>query len=106
MNERPIPKEALADEYAVEMLRVWIANKKLHSSIKVGMYAESTNIPEERAWGRILADVARHVANALEEGYSADGVRSLNEIRNAFNRQLDAPDTDVHGKFLGRNRAP
>jgi hypothetical protein len=47
------------------MLRVWIAEKKLHCSMKVGMYRETMNIPEEKAWGKILADVARHFANAL-----------------------------------------
>jgi hypothetical protein len=37
MNDRPIPSAALKDENSVEMLRVWIAEQKLHCSIKVGM---------------------------------------------------------------------
>ena len=53
MNERPIPEAALRDEDAVEMLRVWIAEKKLHCSMKVGMYRETTKIAEEKAWGTI-----------------------------------------------------
>jgi hypothetical protein len=47
------------------MLRVWIAERKLHCSMKVGMYRETMKIPEEKAWGVILADVARHVACGL-----------------------------------------
>lgn len=39
-NERPIPEGALRDKDAVEMLRVWIAEQKLHCSMKVGMYEE------------------------------------------------------------------
>jgi hypothetical protein len=33
MNERPIPEAAMRDEDALEMLRVWIAEKKRHCSI-------------------------------------------------------------------------
>ena len=47
------------DDNAVEMLRVWIANKRLGVSMNVGMYKEATDIPEEKAWGILLADVAR-----------------------------------------------
>jgi len=103
MNERPIPEAALLDENSVEMLRVWIADKRLHSSLKVGMYRETMNVPEEKAWGRILADVARHIADALKEGYSANEEDSLNQIRAAFNHQLDQPATSVKGGFVQRH---
>jgi hypothetical protein len=103
MNERPIPEAALLDENSVEMLRVWIADKKLHSSLKVGMYRETMNIPEEKAWGRILADVARHIADALQEGYSTNKEDSLNQIRAAFNRQLEEPATAVKGGFVQKH---
>ena len=42
LNERVIPEAALRDENSVEMLRVWIAEKKLHCSMKIGMYRETT----------------------------------------------------------------
>jgi len=103
MNERPIPEAALLDENSVEMLRVWIANKKLHTSLKVGMYRETMNVPEEKAWGRILADAARHIADALEEGYSSNREDSLELIRKAFNDQLDTPSTSVKGGFAQRH---
>lgn len=103
MNERPIPEAALLDENSVEMMRVWIANKKLHTSLKVGMYRETTKVPEEKAWGRILADAARHIADALEEGYSSNREESLEMIRKAFNSQLDEPSTSVKGDFVHRH---
>ena len=103
MNERPIPEAALLDENSVEMLRVWIADKRLHSSLKIGMYRETMKVKEEKAWGRILADVARHIADALEEAYSANREDSLSEIRAAFNRQLDEPKTSVKGDFVQKH---
>ena len=103
MNERPIPEAALLDENSVEMLRVWIADKQLHSSLKIGMYRETMNVSEENAWGRILADVARHIADALAEGYSANREDSLRQIRAAFNRQLEDPETALKGGFVQKH---
>ena len=103
MNERPIPEAALRDEDAVEMLRVWIAENKLQCSMKVGMYGETMNIPEEKAWGTILADVARHVANALDVGYATNAAESLQKIRDSFVKELGAPTSEAKGGFVQRH---
>ena len=103
MNERPIPEAAMRDEDAVEMLRVWIAEKKLHCSMKVGMYRETMNIQEERAWGTILADVAKHLASALESGYATNAAESLQKIRDSFVKELDASSSEAKGGFVQRH---
>jgi hypothetical protein len=103
MNERLIPEAAYRDKDAVEMLRVWIAEKRLHCSIKVGMYAESTSIDEAKAWGTILADAARHIANALHEGYGQGSADSLQKIQAQMNAELDAPRSPAEGKFVKRH---
>jgi hypothetical protein len=102
LNQRPIPEAALRDEHAVEMLRVWIAERRLHCSMKVGMYRETMNVPEEEAWGTILADVARHVSRALEFAYSANASESLQKIRNSFMKELGAPTSEAKGGFVSR----
>lgn len=103
LNQRPIPEAALRDENAVEMLRVWIAERGLHCSLKVGMYRETMNVPEERAWGTILADVAKHVASALQSGYSTDSVESLQKIRDSFIKELGAPTSEAKGDFVRKH---
>lgn len=103
MNERPIPEAALEDENSIEMLRVWIAAKKLHCSMKVGMYKETSKISEEKAWGVILADVARHLSKALESGYGVDARIALSAIREGFNDELNESTSGVDGGFLRRN---
>ncbi|MFN4160549.1 MAG: DUF5076 domain-containing protein [Stenotrophomonas sp.] len=103
MNERPIPEAALEDENSIEMLRVWIAAKKLHCSMKVGMYKETSKISEEKAWGVILADVARHLSKALESGYGVDARIALRAIREGFNDELNESTSGVDGGFLRRN---
>ncbi|MBT1536562.1 DUF5076 domain-containing protein [Ralstonia solanacearum] len=100
MSERPIPAAALRDEDAVEMLRVWIAEQKLHCSMKVGMYLETMNIPEEEAWGVILADVTRHLANALAAGYSTSRDVSIGKIKESYLKELAEPTSDAAGDFV------
>lgn len=100
MNERPIPEAALRDDDAVEMLRVWIAEGKLHCSLKIGMYRESMGIEEEVAWGTILADAARHISKGLHSGYGESEEQSLEKIRKNFNGELAAPTSKVQGDFV------
>ena len=99
MNERPIPPAALRDENSVEMLRVWVAEHKLHCSLKIGMYREM-NIQEEVAWGTILADAARHLARALSEEGDGSERTLLGKIRAQFNAELDAPSSAATGGFV------
>ena len=103
LKQRPIPEAAISDPNAVEMLRVWIANNGLHCSLKIGMYKETMNVPEETAWGTILADVARHVSSALEAGYSSNSAESLTRIRSTFLEELDRPTSAATGGFVARH---
>ena len=100
LNERPIPEAALRDKNAVEMLRVWIAETKLHCSLKIGMYREGMNISEEKAWGTILADITRHIANAIETAYGEDKLNTIRAVRAAYLKELGEPTSDTTGKFV------
>lgn len=100
MNERPIPEAAVRDKESVEMLRVWIAEQKLHCSMKIGMYRETMNVPEETAWGVILADVTRHIAMAMEAKYSVNNSDVINKIRDKYLTELGDPTSDAKGKFV------
>jgi hypothetical protein len=103
INQQPIPPQALADPNAVEMARIWIANRELVCTLKVGMYRESSKIPEEKAWGVILADLARHVSNALEEGYGGNAQASLDAIIESLNQEIGNPTSKARGKFHRQN---
>ncbi|TWC06858.1 uncharacterized protein DUF5076 [Bradyrhizobium macuxiense] len=99
MKEMSIPAAALRDPESVEMLRVWIAEKSLWCSIKVGMYREAMNASEETAWGTILADATRHIADALAKEYEADASNTIQRIRQAFLDELADPTSKVSGDF-------
>lgn len=100
MNERPIPEAAIRDKESVEMLRVWIAEQKLHCSMKIGMYRETMDVSEEKAWGVILADVSRHIAAAMEENYGLNQSDVINKIREHYLTELGDPTSRATGKFV------
>lgn len=91
MNERPIPVAAIRDPDSVEMLRVWVAEKQLHSSLKIGMYRDGMGIDEEAAWGTILADTARHIARALHPENAEQESETLQKILRGVNIELAVP---------------
>jgi hypothetical protein len=64
-NELTIPPQAAVDEEAREVLRFWSARGRLHVTVRADAYRDPA------AWGIVLADLARHVANAYAlEGHA------------------------------------
>ncbi|WBS00629.1 DUF5076 domain-containing protein [Pseudoduganella sp. SL102] len=100
MNERPVPEAAIRDPNSVELLRVWVAGGQLHCSLKIGMYRDGMGISEEMAWGTILADAARHIANALQDGGSLSQTESLARIARKFNEEVSEPSSELNGGFV------
>ena len=100
MDERAIPAAALRDTDAWEPLRVWIAEQRLHCSLKVGVYEENGPISEDTAWGIMLADVAKHVADALAKEGLRNRDIALREIFRSFASELEEPTAATTGSFI------
>ena len=81
----PIPPAAEADARAVELARVWAAGGKQHVSLRAGAWEDPA------AWGLLLVDLARHVANhyAREKGLPREQV--LARIRQGLEAEWAAP---------------
>lgn len=99
MKELVIPPAAQSDADSWELLRVWVADQGLHCSVKVGVY-EAEGIPEERAWGTILADAARHIADAMAALGLRDAETALAAIRRHFEAELDVVSTKRSGSLV------
>lgn len=97
MDALGIPPAALRDAGALELARVCIAERGLHCSLRVGLYAGDGVARETAAWGVILADLAGHVADAL----SAEGLGSRADLLDAvverFNVEAAAPSSERTG---------
>ncbi len=95
MKELAIPPAAARDRAAVEVVRLWIAGGKQHVTLLIGAWNEPA------LWGIVLADLARHVANAFEQQSGADPERTVLRIRELFDAELDAPTDIPTGVVIG-----
>lgn len=96
MNESPaqeldIPPTAKNDPNGQEVLRLWIAHGSQHVCLKHHI------CEDPGAWGLILVDIARHVANA----YDHEGTNNFNEVMNrikwGFDAEWNNPTDQVKG---------
>jgi Domain of unknown function (DUF5076) len=96
----PVPPAATRDPNAIEMARAWIAENALHCSVMMGIWDERDRKEPGEAWGILLADLARHYANALEEdqGISAEDTRV--GIMHSFNSEIRRPTSSHSGEFV------
>jgi hypothetical protein len=92
-GELLIPPVAIGDPEAAEMVRAWVAKKTLHCTLRIGVWKDAGT------WGILLADMARHVANAHHEQDGADVEACLKRIRAAFVAEMDSPTDKPSGAF-------
>ena len=93
-GELSAPAEALTDERAIEVLRAWVA----HGQLLCSLLPETWD--EVGAWGILLADVARHVSNALAEAKGFNREESIRRIRELFDAELDQSTDEPSGDFV------
>lgn len=99
MKVLSIPPAGIRDPKATEMARVWAAEKGLHCCLNIGVYRNSGH-RESTAWGVILSDLARHVANALSEaGDEPSSEVALAEIFRIIQREIEEPTAEATGSF-------
>ncbi len=89
----PMPPPATHDPRSQEMIRAWIGEKGLHCSLRIGFW-DDQDLNEPSAWGVLLADVARHVANALGK----DVRETIQAIKEGFLTEIDRPTSKYTGK--------
>jgi hypothetical protein len=88
-----IPSEIEADPKSREVLRAWVANGGLVCALRPETWPEAGN------WGIVLADVARHVANAVRDLHGTDPATTIGRIRELFAAELDNPTDQPTGHF-------
>ncbi len=88
MNELSIPPAAASARESAEIARIWIADGREH----VTLHALAWKDPA--AWGLLLVDLAKHVANAYEQLEGRDRNQTLARIKDGFDAEWDHA-TDV-----------
>ena len=71
----------------MELARIWIVDGNQHVAINGNLWDDPA------AWGLMLVDLAKHVANAYaKEGRNKQEV--LNRILDGFNAEIQSPTDD------------
>lgn len=98
-GQLPIPGLAISDAKSVELMRAWIAQQGLHISLMIGAWDHTPTIDERKAWGIVLADAVKHIADALvREG--KERIETVAAIRASFLAELDRPTSSSDGDFV------
>ncbi len=91
-GELDIPPAAAADRKAAEIARVWAAGGTQQVALRVGIWKDPA------AWGILLADLARHVANAYREEEGRDIKETLARVRAGWDAEWDSPTDEPTGQ--------
>ena len=83
MKELGIPPAAASDRNSAEIARVWIADGRQHVSLNTRAWKDPA------AWGLLLVDLAKHVANAYEQLEGCDRQQTLARIKAGFDAEWD-----------------
>ena len=92
-----IPLNVASDSAAVELMRAWASRGGLVCSLNPGAWPQD-QAPVAREI--LLSDIARHVADALQQCYSLDETAVLARMRSVFDTELDRPTAETKGKFV------
>jgi hypothetical protein len=90
-NELIIPEAVNSDDGSFELLRVWVANKAQHVSLRTAVWKDPA------AWGLMLADLAKHVANSYQQEEGLDRAKTLQRIKAAIDAELGSPTDEPSG---------
>lgn len=93
MNALEIPPNVQGDPNATEIARIWAAHGCQQVHIRTGIWSDAGN------WGIMLADFAKHVANAYEEDGRGNYIEVLSRIREIFEAEWNAPTDGPTGKL-------
>jgi hypothetical protein len=93
-KQLPIPDATKNDAKSFELLRVLVASKQQHLSLRVGVWNDPT------AWGILLAHVARHVANSYQQHAELDPLGVLTRIKAGFCAELGSPTDEPSGQIV------
>lgn len=105
MRELDRPPEITGDDRATEMIRVWLAHNALHVSMLLGMWqdAKDCDIDERTAWGCLLADLTKHIANGLHQSHGWPKDQTIAAIRQEYLEKLMDESAEVEGGYTGEN---
>lgn len=95
MEELAPPEEVFSDPNALELLRAWLSRDQLL------VVLQSVDYPAGAAtYGMMLADIARHAADMLHQGFGYPKIATLSEICRVFISEMKSDTGQASGGFI------
>lgn len=88
-----VPDGVSNNKEAFEILRVWVTQQGLTVTLKSGVWEDPA------AYGIMLADLARHIADAFKQGQGKDFDATLHRILEGLNAEFTSPTDTPTGKI-------
>ncbi len=95
MRILPIPPQAHDDPEATELVRGWIVDGRLQVTLAAWIWKD-----EPATWGRLLAETAVHLTEAIAAQTGRDRGEVFAAIRDRLLEGLDDPGDDLIGDFV------
>jgi hypothetical protein len=92
------PADALDARQAVEVMRVWVADGHMHLTFQADSFSHDVS-----EWGRLLADVAHHIARGVALSSDLTEREALTMVSEAFERGV-AGGSKGAGRLTGKTR--
>ena len=94
-RELPMPRPLVNEPKAFELARVWVvAGGRQHVSLSTGVIGDPV------AWGILLVNLAKHVANAYHQTKNLDPNQTLAAIKAAFDAEWASPTDKPVGEVV------
>lgn len=91
-NPLSAPPSVGDDPKAAEILRACIVHGDLHVVLRHDAFED------DAAWGLLLVDLARHVANARQQADGRQPAEVLRRIREGFDAEWESPTDEPRGE--------
>ena len=92
MRELRLPNDAIKDPQASEILRVWISGENQ------GFVSRPDVWDDPAAWGLLLVDVARQIAQGYCQKHGGDPETVLSRIKEGLDAEWLAPTDGASGE--------
>jgi hypothetical protein len=96
MRTLAIPPAAQRDENSIQMISGWIAEQGLHTTLNIGMWQDAGR-NEPKSWGAFLADVVRHISNAIQDHTGAPAEEMAATILASLAKEFNNPTSNTSG---------
>jgi hypothetical protein len=99
-RELPMPRSLSNEPKAFEIARIWgVAGGGQHVSLSTNVIADPS------AWGILLVNMAKHVANAYQQTKGLDANQTLAGIKAAFDAEWASPTDKPVGEVVKNPQA-